>query len=172
MTIQKHIDVHQSIQSSRQPFLLSSTQAVKKLGVCASTLKRWEQQGKITATRTPHNHRLYDINSILTPSPSTTTTQTDREDNDNTKQFGRPSQLAALQSTQNITTPASLLGKQKDKRTYIYCRVSSKKQQGDLERQVAYLASQYPEATVITDIASGINFNRTGKSSKTMIIYL
>lgn len=76
--------------------------------------------------------------------------------------MGRPSSLSALQAAANVTTPASLLGKQKEKNTYIYCRVSSKKQQGDLERQVAYLAAKYPEASILTDIASGINFNRTG----------
>lgn len=45
---------------------------------------------------------------------------------------------------------------------YIYARVSNRKQQGDLDRQVAYLASKYPGRTVIKDIGSGVNFNRAG----------
>lgn len=45
---------------------------------------------------------------------------------------------------------------------YIYARVSSSKQRGDLERQVAELKEAYPEHRIITDIASGINFKRKG----------
>lgn len=39
-----------------------------------------------------------------------------------------------------------------------YCRVSSTKQRDDLSRQVAYMQSLYPEAEVIKDIGSGLNF--------------
>ena len=46
--------------------------------------------------------------------------------------------------------------------TVCYCRVSSTKQRDDLERQVEYLRSIYPEAEVIRDIGSGINFKRKG----------
>ena len=43
-----------------------------------------------------------------------------------------------------------------------YCRVSSSKQRDDLERQVAYMRRIYPEAEIIRDIGSGINFKRKG----------
>jgi putative resolvase len=43
-----------------------------------------------------------------------------------------------------------------------YCRVSSPKQRDDLGRQVAYMHSLYPEAEIIKDIGSGINFKRKG----------
>lgn len=46
-----------------------------------------------------------------------------------------------------------------------YCRVSSRKQRDDLDRQVAYLSSLYPDATVVSDIGSGINFKRKGLRS-------
>ena len=46
--------------------------------------------------------------------------------------------------------------------TVCYCRVSGTKQRDDLERQVEYMQSQYPEAEVITDIGSGLNFKRQG----------
>lgn len=49
-----------------------------------------------------------------------------------------------------------------DKQKIIYARVSSKKQEQDLKRQVAFLKEKYPKHTVITDIASGINFKRQG----------
>jgi predicted site-specific integrase-resolvase len=47
-----------------------------------------------------------------------------------------------------------------------YARVSSKKQSDDLERQVenikTYLKSKYETFDIITDIGSGINYNRPG----------
>ncbi|PMB32376.1 IS607 family transposase, partial [Fischerella thermalis BR2B] len=43
-----------------------------------------------------------------------------------------------------------------------YCRVSSTKQRDDLDRQIAYMQSLYPEAEIIKDIGSGINFKRKG----------
>lgn len=46
--------------------------------------------------------------------------------------------------------------------SYIYARVSSAKQKGDLERQVALLQSQFPNHVVVKDIGSGINFKRRG----------
>ena len=46
-----------------------------------------------------------------------------------------------------------------------YCRVSSYKQRDDLERQVDFMKTQYPEAEVVKDIGSGINFKRKGLTS-------
>ncbi|WP_324610983.1 IS607 family transposase [Moorena producens] len=46
--------------------------------------------------------------------------------------------------------------------TICYCRVSSTKQRDDLARQVAYLHSLFPEAEIIKDIGSGLNYNRKG----------
>lgn len=50
------------------------------------------------------------------------------------------------------------------KREYkiVYCRVSSSKQKDDLERQVLAMRELYPDATIIEDIGSGINYNRKG----------
>jgi len=42
----------------------------------------------------------------------------------------------------------------------IYGRVSSRKQEGDLKRQVNSVKSIYPDYEVITDIGSGLNFKR------------
>ena len=44
----------------------------------------------------------------------------------------------------------------------IYARVSSKKQNEDLKRQVAYLEEAYPRAEIITDIGSSLNYKRHG----------
>ena len=48
------------------------------------------------------------------------------------------------------------------KRNFIYARVSSIKQRGDLERQVQVLRRSYPDYELITDIGSGLNHKRTG----------
>lgn len=48
------------------------------------------------------------------------------------------------------------------KRSVIYARVSSSKQQNDLQRQIAMLQLHYPNHEVIFDIASGLNFKRKG----------
>ena len=43
-----------------------------------------------------------------------------------------------------------------------YCRVRGKSQSDDLASQVAYLQKHYPEAEIIRDFGSGINFKRKG----------
>jgi|LakMenEpi03Aug12_release.lakeMendotaPanAssembly.Ray.scaffolds.fasta_scaffold256425_3 putative resolvase len=54
--------------------------------------------------------------------------------------------------------PEKLINKQK----IIYARVSSKKQEDDLIRQIEFLKDRYPTYTIISDIGSGINFKRKG----------
>ena len=54
-----------------------------------------------------------------------------------------------------------------ERKNYIYARVSTRKQMDDLERQIEYIKSQreeYGTYEVISDVASGINFNRKGLS--------
>jgi len=43
-----------------------------------------------------------------------------------------------------------------------YCRVSSSKQKDDLVRQVAYMRQQFPNAEIIQDVGSGLNYKRKG----------
>ena len=47
-----------------------------------------------------------------------------------------------------------------DGKRIIYARVSSKKQEGDLKRQITYLKKRYPDYEVVSDIGSGLNFKR------------
>lgn len=53
-----------------------------------------------------------------------------------------------------------------DRKTIGYCRVSSHKQKDDLERQVGnmelYLLSKGKPFEIITDVGSGINYNKKG----------
>jgi putative resolvase len=44
----------------------------------------------------------------------------------------------------------------------IYARVSSKKQEDDLKRQIMFMEKLFPDYEVISDICSGVNFNRPG----------
>jgi putative resolvase len=46
-----------------------------------------------------------------------------------------------------------------------YCRVSSTKQKDDLQRQVEFMRERYPEAEIVKDIGSGLNFKRKGLQS-------
>jgi len=46
--------------------------------------------------------------------------------------------------------------------TACYARVSSHKQKDDLQRQVEWLAARYPDAEIVRDVGSGLNFNRKG----------
>lgn len=48
------------------------------------------------------------------------------------------------------------------KKKICYCRVSSRKQEGDLERQIEIMKINYPEYEIITDIGSGLNLKRKG----------
>ena len=51
------------------------------------------------------------------------------------------------------------------KKTICYCRVSSRHQKDDLQRQVASMRERYPSAIIIDDIGSGINWKRKGLQS-------
>lgn len=53
-------------------------------------------------------------------------------------------------------------GEQSQLRKVFYCRVSSRKQTKDLERQVAKAQEEYPNHEIIKDIGSGLNWNRLG----------
>ena len=55
----------------------------------------------------------------------------------------------------------SYLGQSNPAQTVCYCRVSSKKQSADLDRQVAFMRERYPDAEIVSDVA-GLNFKRKG----------
>lgn len=46
--------------------------------------------------------------------------------------------------------------------TVCYCRVSSAKQKDDLARQVVFMREQFPNADIVQDVGSGLNFKRKG----------
>lgn len=57
---------------------------------------------------------------------------------------------------------SSLLNKPDLRVSYCYARVSTHSQKEDLERQIAFFKSNYPNHKLITDIGSGLNFKRKG----------
>lgn len=49
-----------------------------------------------------------------------------------------------------------------NKRRICYCRVSSNKQKEDLKRQIEYMKDKFPFHEIISDIGSGLNYERKG----------
>ena len=49
-----------------------------------------------------------------------------------------------------------------EKQKNCYCRVSSNNQKNDLQRQIQYMQSKFPDYIIIQDVASGINWKRKG----------
>ena len=54
------------------------------------------------------------------------------------------------------------LGESRPIRTVRYCRVSSVKRKPDLDRQIAFMRERYPDAEIVSDIGSGLNYKRRG----------
>lgn len=66
-------------------------------------------------------------------------------------------QRVVFVSTKNVFSSS-----EKTKSNYIYVRVSSSKQKPDMERQLLFLQSKYPDCIVIKDVGSGLNYKRKG----------
>ena len=54
------------------------------------------------------------------------------------------------------------IGKEKERKTILYARVSSSHQRSDLDRQIQDLQKHYPSSTTISDIGSALNYRRKG----------
>ena len=70
--------------------------------------------------------------------------------------------LNALDNLQDINTYLGITPSLKEKRKICYCRVSSKKQMDDLERQKDFFRREYPDHELVTDVGSGLNWKRKG----------
>jgi predicted site-specific integrase-resolvase len=118
------------------PKYVTSAQARKVFNVSSFTLRNWANTGSINARAITNvsgrKTWLYDLESIGTLVGQ----------EDNTSQPDRHDNQANA--------------------TVIYCRVSSNKQLPDLDRQKALLSSAFPDCEVITDVGSGINYNKPG----------
>jgi excisionase family DNA binding protein len=94
-------------------------EAAKILGVHVSSLRRWENEGKLRAIRTPGGQRRFILEEVE-------------------KIGGIPRTI----------------------KTICYGRVSTHSQQDDLQRQLEHLRTRYPEAEIISEVGSGLNFKR------------
>lgn len=105
-------------------------QFAKLLNVTVKTLQNWDKQGTLKAYRTPTNQRFYTEEQL--------------------------NQILNLSNTNQDEKQGLKIG---------YCRVSTHNQKNSLEHQEEYLRS-YTNAKgvildeVLTDIGSGINYNR------------
>ncbi len=89
--------------------------ASEYLGVSISTLRRWDEEGKIKSIRTPGGQRRFCI-----------------------EEYEAANQKPVI----------------------LYARVSNPGQKDDLERQIKFLRSKYPEGELVQEIGSGLNFKR------------
>ena len=110
---------------------VSPKEAVEKLGVHFQTLRNWDNNGKIKTIRSPGGKRFYDIKTFIK--------NTDENLNSNNNMINN---------------------KLDDRKKICYCRVSSYSQKDELVHQVDYMKLKYPKHEILTDIGSGINFNR------------
>lgn len=62
----------------------------------------------------------------------------------------------------NTITPADKKIIESEYYKFICARVSSDKQKPNLQHQVQLLSNQFPDYIVISDVGSGLNFNRKG----------
>jgi len=107
-------------------------EAVNICGLSAQTIRKLGDSEKIKCFKTPSGHRRFN-----------------KQD---------------LEAFCNSAPPNTKAPKGK-RINYIYTRVSSKKQLDDLSRQVTFLQSHHPKYssyTTLSDIGSGINFQRKG----------
>lgn len=111
---------------------VSGKKASEILGIGRLTLYRWEEKGKLETIRTPGGKRLYNVKKLV------------RENTDINKNKPEKS------------------NNEKIRRKICYCRVSSRGQKDDLERQIKYMEEKYPNYEIISDIGSGLNYNRIG----------
>lgn len=126
--------------------------AARVLGVCAKTLRRWDQQRNFQAIwRTVGGHRRYStaqLEALLQKKEETSEAEKNREEKGEKERVTK------------AKTPMP-------QRVVCYARVSSHKQRKDLSRQVQELVEyaqrqSYHVEAVYKDTASGLNDHRKG----------
>lgn len=116
-----------------KPRYVGGKEASARLGVHQRTLHNWDSKGLIDTIRTPGNKRLYNVDKYL---QETGNEQIEHTDDD--------------------------IAMDDERLSIIYARVSTHKQNHDLERQIEDLQDHYPNHILIKDIGSGVNLNRRG----------
>eukprot|EP00122_Pirum_gemmata_P013553 Pgem_evm1s12622 len=113
--------------------------ASKYYAVSVETLRKWTRENKLNYKLTPGNHARYWIDNNHEESCSST-------DSNNTEK----SNCLLSNNRQDVVKRIDAL----------YCRVSSKKQEKDLERQKSYLLEKYPKGKACAEIGSALTLHR------------
>ena len=108
--------------------------ACRMLQVVPGTLRSWANQGKLEFVTTKGGHRRYSYNSVLS----------------------QASQVGQAERSEQEQNPDKI------RRKICYARVSSYTQKKDLDTQLEFFQSKFPEHTCIKDLGSGLNFKRKG----------
>eukprot|EP00966_Prymnesium_polylepis_P002575 59197-Prymnesium_polylepis.1 len=112
-------------------------QAEAVFGVHRRTLKKWADEGHIKSLRPGGSGQtLFDISTAATGA------------------HGAKADHKTAVAERTVDRP--------DRVDAVYARVSTRKQAPDLERQLAVLRIAHPDAAVLSDVASGLNFRRRG----------
>ena len=109
-------------------------EASKILGVHQRTLYQWDKKGWIETIRTPGNKRLYNVEKYIS------------------------SKKCEIYECDDLKKLDDI----DEKLNICYVRVSTHQQKDDMERQKEMLKKEFSDYIFITDIGSGINFNRKG----------
>ncbi len=115
---------------------VSGSEAANALSITQTTLGKWADDGLLDSIRTSGGHRRYDLASLK---------KDEVEIEDLNKEEEEPAE---------DPEPSRI--------KICYCRVSTYGQKDDLDRQVKYMTHKYPTYKLITDVGSGVNFNRKG----------
>ena len=105
---------------------VSGKKASEILGVCQMTLRNWDEKKLIDTIRASGGKRLYNVKKYM--------------ENKN------------IHDQPLVVNNPIIQEKMLNKNKFLYARVSTLSQKGDLERQIKVLTEKYPKYKLITDI--------------------
>ncbi len=118
---------------------VTPSKAARILKVVPTTLAIWNQKGQIKAVRTKGGHRRYLLSDLFA------FTKEKNEEETVLDGVGADKKL-------NPGLP--------NRKKYCYARVSSSGQKDDLQRQIDFFRTTFPDHNCVSDIGSGLNFKR------------
>ncbi len=126
---------------------IEASEAERVVGVERHTLFHWAKSGRLPFTRQGRRgHWMFDRRAIYDLTGCGLPVEQPREST----------------GGGGIECSGSISSGCKNRIEAIYARVSTRKQLDDLQSQVRTLKTKYPDHTVFSDCASGLNFKRKG----------
>lgn len=165
---------------------LTSKKAMEILGVSIVTLRKWAKDGTINTIRTSGNHRLYDVKSYLREYniekdknifKNDMTKSNDNNDKNNilkkikkqsceniNKEIKKINELSDLddEDETEVDEEGDTNYQNNNKQNICYIRISFPNQKNVLEKYREYMNKHFSKYTIIEDIGSGMDFNRSG----------